>query len=122
MNPLRWLERQIFLGEVIRDYGYIERRYNDSTRIYLVRRRNELCLMIKRSKGLPFFGTRYYHIRPNRFAVATEVLRDIERLPLLEPTAVGTDGVGPIDWPKVIIFFLALSMIVLSELVSRGII
>ena len=100
MNPLHWLERQIFLGEVIRDYGYIENRYNVSTRIYLVRRRNELCLMIKQSGAIPGLGTRYYHIRPNCFPVAT-------------------DGVGPINWPKVMVFFLTLTIIVFSELIAR---
>lgn len=58
MGVFRWLERKIFLGEVLRDYGVIgERRLGFATMktsMLLCRRKDRVRLVIRESGVAPF--------------------------------------------------------------------
>lgn len=81
MGIFRWLERKLFLGEILHDYGVIEETHAGVARLrislLLCRKRGEIVLVIKESGVAPIgFSVRYTSFRRESLVPLRQALDD----------------------------------------------
>ena len=110
-----------YLGEIIKDYGCIEDRRTalgrTYTRVFLSRRKGNICLVFKHSAWMILGGhTYYFYVEPESSHTVAEILSDIQRLPEIEKSATHVEYTEPVNYAGILIFAVALFLIVMATL------